>query len=99
MSFDEQQDGCGDCATLTGALALVEELLRKLATIDPVYGPVRIVEPRKDPLDFDEAPRYTSRRVCGLCREQSEHQGENVHHKASCPWIPAREYFQKRKKA
>ena len=68
-----------------------KEIIKQLAGIDPVYGPTRCVEPRKNPLDMDEKAVYTSRRICGLCRERSEHQGENVCHKKTCPWIGGQE--------
>ena len=66
------------------------DVLKSLKNTDPVYGPVRFVEPKKNPLDFDEKPVYTSRRICALCRRKSGHQGENVTHTMECPWIPAK---------
>lgn len=68
----------------------MKEVVKALAGCDPVYGPIRVQEKRKNPLDFDEKPVYTSRRFCGLCRRSSAHQGENVTHTMECPWFPVK---------
>ena len=82
-----------DCSFIVNLLnrqIALTEIVKQLASIDPVYGPIRQIEPRKNPFDHDELKVYTSRRICGLCQRKSEHQGENIIHTTECPWLPAK---------
>ena len=79
----------------TRALSDEEAVVRNLANLDPVVGPFRFQEPRKNPLDFDEKQVRTSRRICGLCRRRSADNGENVTHTPECPWLHAKAFIRR----